>query len=56
MKLIPTGGVNLENAAAFIRAGASAIAVGGNLVDAPTVRNEEWATCWKSALVSFPKW
>jgi 2-dehydro-3-deoxyphosphogluconate aldolase / (4S)-4-hydroxy-2-oxoglutarate aldolase len=44
VKLIPTGGVNLDNAADFIRAGASAIAVGSNLVDAPTVRNEDWAT------------
>ena len=44
VKLIPTGGVNLDNAADFIRAGASAIAVGGNLVDALTVRNEDWAT------------
>jgi 2-dehydro-3-deoxyphosphogluconate aldolase/(4S)-4-hydroxy-2-oxoglutarate aldolase len=42
VKLIPTGGVNLENAAAFIRAGASAIAVGSNLVDAPTVSGERW--------------
>ena len=42
VKLIPTGGVNLDNAAAFIRAGASAIAVGGNLVDAPTVNAERW--------------
>jgi 2-dehydro-3-deoxyphosphogluconate aldolase / (4S)-4-hydroxy-2-oxoglutarate aldolase len=42
VKLIPTGGVNIDNAAAFIRAGASAIAVGGNLVDAPTVSAERW--------------
>ena len=42
VKLIPTGGVNIENAAAFIRAGASAIAVGSNLVDAPTVSGEQW--------------
>jgi 2-dehydro-3-deoxyphosphogluconate aldolase / (4S)-4-hydroxy-2-oxoglutarate aldolase len=42
VKLIPTGGVNIDNAAAFIRAGASAIAVGGNLVDAPTVNAERW--------------
>jgi 2-dehydro-3-deoxyphosphogluconate aldolase/(4S)-4-hydroxy-2-oxoglutarate aldolase len=40
VKLIPTGGVNIDNAAAYIRAGASAIAVGGNLVDAPTVNAE----------------
>lgn len=31
--LVPTGGVNLQNAADFIRAGAAAIAVGGELVD-----------------------
>ena len=43
VKLIPTGGVSIDNAAAFIRAGASAIAVGSNLVDAPTVSGERWA-------------
>jgi 2-dehydro-3-deoxyphosphogluconate aldolase / (4S)-4-hydroxy-2-oxoglutarate aldolase len=42
VKLIPTGGVNVDNAAAFVRAGASAIAVGSNLVDAPTVSAERW--------------
>jgi 2-dehydro-3-deoxyphosphogluconate aldolase / (4S)-4-hydroxy-2-oxoglutarate aldolase len=42
VKLIPTGGVNIDNAAAFVRAGASAIAVGSNLVDAPTVSAERW--------------
>lgn len=31
--LIPTGGVNLENAGEFIKAGASAIAIGSSLVD-----------------------
>ena len=44
VKLIPTGGVSLENAADFIRAGASAIAVGSNLVDAKTVNAGDWAT------------
>jgi 2-dehydro-3-deoxyphosphogluconate aldolase/(4S)-4-hydroxy-2-oxoglutarate aldolase len=43
VKLIPTGGVNAENAADFIRAGASAIAVGSNLVDAKTVKEGNWA-------------
>ncbi len=42
IKLIPTGGVNLENAADFIRAGASAIAVGSNLVDERTVTEMNW--------------
>ncbi len=32
VKLLPTGGVSLENVGAFIRAGAVAVAVGGNLV------------------------
>ena len=44
VKLIPTGGVTLKNAGDFIRAGASAIAVGGNLVDAKTVQKQEWQT------------
>lgn len=42
IRLIPTGGVNLENAAEFIKAGARAIAVGSNLVDAETVAAEKW--------------
>lgn len=42
LKLIPTGGVTIDNAADFIRAGASAVAVGSNLVDARTVSEEHW--------------
>ena len=42
VKLIPTGGVTLQNAGDFIRAGASAIAIGSNLVDAKTVQTQEW--------------
>jgi 2-dehydro-3-deoxyphosphogluconate aldolase/(4S)-4-hydroxy-2-oxoglutarate aldolase len=42
LKLIPTGGVSLDNAADFIRAGAAAIAVGSNLVDARTVADGRW--------------
>lgn len=33
VKLIPTGGVNLETAGDYIRAGAAALGVGGELVD-----------------------
>ncbi|MGB3305475.1 MAG: bifunctional 4-hydroxy-2-oxoglutarate aldolase/2-dehydro-3-deoxy-phosphogluconate aldolase [Thermomicrobiales bacterium] len=44
VRLIPTGGVTLQNAGDFIRAGASAIAIGSNLVDAKTVRAGEWQT------------
>ncbi|MGC4190390.1 MAG: bifunctional 4-hydroxy-2-oxoglutarate aldolase/2-dehydro-3-deoxy-phosphogluconate aldolase [Thermomicrobiales bacterium] len=49
VKLIPTGGVNLQNAGNFIRAGASAIAVGSNLVDAATVDRKDWGTLTERA-------
>jgi 2-dehydro-3-deoxyphosphogluconate aldolase/(4S)-4-hydroxy-2-oxoglutarate aldolase len=42
VKLIPTGGVSADNAADFIRAGAVAVALGGNLVDAKTVAAADW--------------
>lgn len=33
VRLVPTGGVNMQNAADYIKAGAAAVAVGGSLVD-----------------------
>ena len=36
--MIPTGGVNLETAADFLKAGSCAIAVGTEMVDAKTIR------------------
>jgi len=33
IEMVPTGGVNLETTAEFIKAGAAAVAVGGELVD-----------------------
>src|SRR6266568_2470825 len=36
--MIPTGGVNLETAGDFLKAGACAIAVGSEMVDAKTIR------------------
>lgn len=44
LKLIPSGGVTLENAADFIRAGAVGVALGGNLVDQATVNAGAWQT------------
>ena len=38
IEMVPTGGVNLENAPEFIRAGASALGVGGELVNAQLLR------------------
>ena len=37
IRMIPTGGVNLSNAAEFVRAGASAVGVGGELTAAAPV-------------------
>lgn len=38
IELIPTGGVNLETAGDFLKAGACAVAVGAELVDAQSIR------------------
>lgn len=38
VKLIPTGGVSLKTAADFIKAGAEAVGVGGELVDLKAIR------------------
>lgn len=38
IEMIPTGGVNLENTPEFIKAGASAVAVGSELVSLPLLR------------------
>jgi len=38
IEMIPTGGVNLETAADFLKAGACAVAVGGELVDAKSIK------------------
>ncbi|HXT57341.1 MAG TPA: bifunctional 4-hydroxy-2-oxoglutarate aldolase/2-dehydro-3-deoxy-phosphogluconate aldolase [Pirellulales bacterium] len=37
IRLMPTGGVNLETAAAFLKAGACALGVGGSLVESKAV-------------------
>ncbi len=43
VKLIPSGGVTLETAPAFLAAGAVAVAVGGHLVDRQSVARRDWA-------------
>jgi 2-dehydro-3-deoxyphosphogluconate aldolase / (4S)-4-hydroxy-2-oxoglutarate aldolase len=40
--LIPTGGVNLQNAGAFIKAGSAALGVGGELVDKKAVKEKKF--------------
>jgi 2-dehydro-3-deoxyphosphogluconate aldolase / (4S)-4-hydroxy-2-oxoglutarate aldolase len=43
VRLMPTGGVNLETAAAFLRAGACALGVGGALVDPKAIAARDFA-------------
>jgi 2-dehydro-3-deoxyphosphogluconate aldolase/(4S)-4-hydroxy-2-oxoglutarate aldolase len=38
IEMVPTGGVNLETAGEFLKAGACAVAVGGELVDAKLIK------------------
>ena len=42
LRFIPTGGVSLENCAAFLAAGAYTVAIGGNLVPAEAVGRKDW--------------
>jgi len=42
LRLVPTGGVNVDNAAQHLKMGAVAVAVGGNLVNKKAVANGNW--------------
>src|SRR5512132_3044638 len=42
IEMIPTGGVNLETAADFLKTGACAVAVGGELVDAKSIKESRY--------------
>lgn len=44
VRLVPTGGVNLQNAADYIQAGAAALAVGGSLVNKKLVAAGDFNT------------
>jgi len=47
--LVPTGGVNLQNAGEFIRSGAAAVAVGGELVDKKAVAEKRYSVIAENA-------
>ena len=49
LRLIPSGGVTLENAGDFIKAGAVAVALGSNLVDGATVEAKDWSEITRRA-------
>jgi 2-dehydro-3-deoxyphosphogluconate aldolase/(4S)-4-hydroxy-2-oxoglutarate aldolase len=42
IRLMPTGGVNLQTAADFLKAGACALGIGGSLVSADAIKNRDW--------------
>ena len=42
LRLVPTGGVDLQTAAAFLQAGCAALGVGSSLLSAEIVRTENW--------------
>ena len=48
-RLVPTGGVSLQNAAEFIRAGAAALAVGGELVNSAAVARGDFEAITETA-------
>ena len=43
VRMMPTGGVNLDTAAEFLKAGACALGIGGSLVEAKAVANKDMA-------------
>jgi 2-dehydro-3-deoxyphosphogluconate aldolase/(4S)-4-hydroxy-2-oxoglutarate aldolase len=47
--MMPSGGVSVDNAGDFIRAGSVAVSAGGDLVSADTVKNERWDTITQRA-------
>lgn len=50
VRVVPTGGVSAENAAEYIKAGATALGIGGNLVDKNAVAQGDWGTITGEAL------
>jgi 2-dehydro-3-deoxyphosphogluconate aldolase / (4S)-4-hydroxy-2-oxoglutarate aldolase len=47
--MVPTGGVNLETAADFIRAGADALGIGGELISADALRSKNGQSITRTA-------
>ncbi|MCE7060347.1 bifunctional 4-hydroxy-2-oxoglutarate aldolase/2-dehydro-3-deoxy-phosphogluconate aldolase [Dyadobacter sp. CY343] len=43
LKLLPTGGVGLENMTAFLNAGANGLGIGGQLFDKKLIEAKDWA-------------
>ncbi len=42
LKLMPTGGIDLNNMPGYFAAGASAVGVGGNIIDTKAIADQDW--------------
>jgi len=49
LKLVPTGGINLDNCAAFLDAGAYTVAIGRRLVNDSVVSKRDWQSLRETA-------
>jgi 2-dehydro-3-deoxyphosphogluconate aldolase / (4S)-4-hydroxy-2-oxoglutarate aldolase len=49
LQLMPTGGVDLENIPLYFAAGAVAVGVGGNLLDAQAIARNDWSQVTQTA-------
>ncbi len=49
LKLMPTGGVDLNNMASYFAAGAVAVGIGSQLLDPTAIRNQDWDEITKTA-------
>ncbi len=49
LRLIPTGGIDRDNLGAYLKAGAFAVGVGGNLVDKQLVAEHHWTALTERA-------
>jgi 2-dehydro-3-deoxyphosphogluconate aldolase/(4S)-4-hydroxy-2-oxoglutarate aldolase len=55
LKLMPTGGVDLENLGDYLDHGAVAVGVGGNLLDKEAISNGDWEKITASAAAYIAK-
>jgi 2-dehydro-3-deoxyphosphogluconate aldolase / (4S)-4-hydroxy-2-oxoglutarate aldolase len=49
LEIIPTGGVDVNTAGDFIRAGCAAVAAGGSLVSKDVLKSGDWAKLTETA-------
>ena len=56
LRLVPTGGVDVTNAAEFRRAGCVAIGVGGSLIRPEWVRDDDWPALTRAAAALVQTW